>query len=197
MGCQREHLILEDFGLPGWWSRLGAPGPKQRKSRGTIANGWSEWVAPFANAYSLFRGQPVVGFLVKKEKVPGHKWSISCSARAAVASRKSCKYPLSFWSSPRSHKRMSVATWSFLLRPVCNFPPISLPIISPSRRSLAVWISSSFSWAWKVPACHSWAICWKPLSISDNSWAVRIPHLWFARAKAILPSMSWRQNRES
>lgn len=36
---------------------------------------------------------------------------------------------------------MSVATWSLRLRPVCSFPAICVPMISPRRRSLAVWIS--------------------------------------------------------
>lgn len=45
-----------------------------------------------------------------------------------------------------SQIRMSVATWSFLLRPVCSFPPMSLPMISDKRLSLAVWMSSSSAW---------------------------------------------------
>ena len=42
----------------------------------------------------------------------------------------------------RHHRRSAVATWSLRLRPVCNLAPTS-PISSVTRRSIAVWTSSS------------------------------------------------------
>ena len=44
-------------------------------------------------------------------------------------------------------------TWSFRLRPVCSLPAAA-PMSSCRRRSLAVWMSSSDGWIWKVPARH-------------------------------------------
>ena len=42
----------------------------------------------------------------------------------------------------RAHMRRSVATWSLRLRPVCSIPATG-PTSSKSRRSTAVWMSSS------------------------------------------------------
>lgn len=94
---------------------------------------------------------------------PGITASTSFSARETMTFSRSLRYPSTLAvssiypesagfgldSSPphslarTSQMRMSVATWSFLLLPVCSLPPISLPTISLSRRSLAVWMSSS------------------------------------------------------
>lgn len=59
-------------------------------------------------------------------------------------------------SSLNSHSRVSVATWSLRLRPVWSFPPAG-PISSVSRRSLAVWMSSSPGLMTNVPPPHSLA----------------------------------------
>jgi len=57
-------------------------------------------------------------------------------------------------SSLYSHSRVSVATWSLRLRPVCSFPPTG-PISSVRRRSLAVWMSSSPCLMINEPPRHS------------------------------------------
>ena len=44
--------------------------------------------------------------------------------------------------SRRRYRRMSSAIWSLRLRPVCSFAPTG-PAISVTRRSIAVWMSSS------------------------------------------------------
>ena len=46
-------------------------------------------------------------------------------------------------ASSRSHSRMPVATWSLRERPVWSLPATWVPMISPRRRSFAVWMSSS------------------------------------------------------
>ena len=57
------------------------------------------------------------------------------------------------WRAPsRSTKRRSaVATWSLRLRPVCSFAPAS-PASSVTRRSMAVWMSSSVGAKTNSPA---------------------------------------------
>lgn len=88
-----------------------------------------------------------------------------------------------------------MAICSLRLRPVCSFPATSLPMISPRRRSLAVWMSSSApGMTLKVPASHSFSTSSRPASIFLNSSSVRRPAFVFARAKVMEPRMSclWR-----
>ena len=51
-------------------------------------------------------------------------------------------------------RRGQPPTWSLRLRPVCSLPPVA-PMSSLSRRSLAVWMSSSPLLISKLPAAHS------------------------------------------
>jgi hypothetical protein len=103
--------------------------------------------------------------------------------------------PVSFGAQTQltSQRRASVAVWSFLLRPVCSFPPISFPTISLNLRSLAVKMSSSSSlmsnywsanygrWRLTMPWSHSSSTIFNPRIISCSSWAFRIP----ARARPL------------
>ena len=57
-------------------------------------------------------------------------------------------------SSRRVYSRRSVATWSLRLRPVWSLAPTS-PAISVTRRSTAVWMSSSPAWKTKIPEASS------------------------------------------
>lgn len=83
---------------------------------------------------------------------PGIRYWISFAARSTMT-RRSALTELTMSSvSPMSHSRMSVATWSFRERPVCNLPPTG-PTSSVSRRSFAVWISSSPGWTSNYRCC--------------------------------------------
>ena len=62
------------------------------------------------------------------------------------------------------HMRKSVATWSFLLRPVCNLPATE-PMISVNLRSTAVCISSSLSSNINFLSANSKRIFSKPFRI--------------------------------
>src|SRR4051812_3093327 len=69
---------------------------------------------------------------------------------------------------------MSVATWSLRLRAVCSLPPTA-PTISVSRRSTAMWMSSSESA--KLNSLLSSSSCTRsrPLSSSSRSPSLMIP----------------------
>ena len=56
--------------------------------------------------------------------------------------------------SRRRNSRRSSATWSLRLRPVCSLAPVG-PAISVTRRSIAVWMSSSVGANANVPAASS------------------------------------------
>jgi hypothetical protein len=49
-------------------------------------------------------------------------WSISVSARLTSTEIRSVKAPPSFSTSSKSHRRISVATWSLRERPVWSLP---------------------------------------------------------------------------
>lgn len=77
-------------------------------------------------------------------------------------------------------------TWSFRERPVCSLPPTA-PMISESRRSLAVWMSSSPGLISNSPARHSSPTATRPPSIWEASSSVRTPAAASALAYALLP----------
>jgi len=58
--------------------------------------------------------------------------------------------------------------------PVCSLPPVG-PIISVSRRSFAVWMSSSPSFTTNVSAAHSALTFNNPLKSSSRSASDMIP----------------------
>lgn len=68
---------------------------------------------------------------------PGMRWSLSLSARSTMTRMSATRLASISLTCSISQRRISVATWSFLDRPVCNFPPND-PISSLKRRSLAV-----------------------------------------------------------
>lgn len=68
---------------------------------------------------------------------PGMRMSFSSSARSTITRIRSLRPFSTAPTSPRSHRRISVATWSFRERPVWSLPP-SGPMSSVNRRSFAV-----------------------------------------------------------
>ena len=91
-----------------------------------------------AIAYDNIQGVHLIGCARCKWVYPGMMKSIPFSALAVVTFKKSTKNPSIFLNSSFSHSRISVATRSFRLRPVCSFPPMFLPMISPNLLSFAV-----------------------------------------------------------
>ena len=68
----------------------------------------------------------------------------------------------------------SVATWSLRERAVCRRPP-TRPTISVTRRSIAMWMSSSPSANGNVPSVSSWRTCSSPRRSSAPSASAMIP----------------------
>src|SRR3954469_21929547 len=69
---------------------------------------------------------------------------------------------------------MSVATWSLRDRAVCSLPPTA-PTISVSRRSIAMWMSSSSGRNSNVPVSSSSATRSSPLSSASRSASEMMP----------------------
>ena len=94
---------------------------------------------------------------------------------------------------------MSVATWSLRERPVWSLPPTG-PTISVSRRSIAMWMSSSESSKEKVPASISAATESRPWSSVRSSSSVDDLELsqhaqMRLRARDVLPSTGADRSR--
>jgi hypothetical protein len=70
---------------------------------------------------------------------------------------------------------MSVATWSLRDRAVCSRPPTG-PAISVSRRSTAMWMSSSDSRNSKSPASSSASTRSSAASSASRSAWLTMPH---------------------
>mmetsp|Transcript_22664 Transcript_22664/g.62571 ORF Transcript_22664/g.62571 Transcript_22664/m.62571 type:complete len:282 (-) Transcript_22664:148-993(-) len=120
---------------------------------------------------------------------PGMSTSHSRSARSDVTMISSCSAWRIWHSSLYSQSRVSVATWSFLERPVCSLPPTA-PTISVSLRSLAVWMSSSPALITNVPASHSLPTFFRPSTMVSASSLVKMPALESALAYTWLPFKS-------
>mmetsp|Transcript_34485 Transcript_34485/g.67847 ORF Transcript_34485/g.67847 Transcript_34485/m.67847 type:complete len:218 (+) Transcript_34485:767-1420(+) len=103
------------------------------------------------------------------------------SLKSAIACRSSPISDSTFRSASTHHRRVSVATWSFLDRPVCSLPPAG-PMISVRRRSLAVWMSSSPGLISNESEAHSDATVPRPATMASHSSSVRIPTLQIALA---------------
>src|ERR1700736_5609968 len=113
----------------------------------------------------------------------------SALCRSAIASVRSRQAPLAY-------RRRSVATWSFRLRPVCSLPPAG-PASSMSRRSTAVWMSSSPAWKANVPRLISSEMCSSPATIASCSAAGSTPMACSMAACATEPAMSPGSRRRS
>ena len=111
---------------------------------------------------------------------PGIRMSTSARARTAAVRTSVFNSSPSDAHTPRRWRRRSVTTWSFRLRPVCTLPP-GAPISSVSRRSFAVWMSSSPSLTANVPASHSPRTCSSPPRIAAPSSAEIVPAFSSAR----------------
>jgi len=96
----------------------------------------------------------------------------------------------------RSHNFISSATWSFRLRPVCNFLPAS-PIRSISAASTTMWMSSYRLSNVNRPASISAAISVSPRLICRRSSALISFCARSISACAILPAISYLASRAS
>jgi hypothetical protein len=96
----------------------------------------------------------------------------------------------------RSHRRMSVATWSLRLRPVCRRLPAS-PTSAVRRFSMFRCTSSSSRFQANSPRSISPAICAMPRSISTRSCAPMMPWRASIFACASEPRISWAAMRWS
>ena len=108
---------------------------------------------------------------------------------------------ISRWSSSiasrlcaRTSIATSVATWSFRERAVCSLPPTG-PAISVSRRSIAMWMSSSPSATTNVSASISSRTASSPFSSSVRSSSLMIPLRASIRACARDCSRSYGASR--
>ena len=90
----------------------------------------------------------------------------------------------------------SVATWSLRERAVCSLPPTG-PTISVSRRSIAMWMSSSSSRNANSPASSSSSTRSSPLSSASRSASQMIPAAASIFACARDCSMSYGPSRQS
>src|SRR6202165_1206151 len=92
--------------------------------------------------------------------------------------------------------RRSAATWSLRLRPVCSIPATG-PASSKSRRSTAVWMSSSLDETTKASLDSSAAIARSPASTARCSALLSTPMLRSMRAWARDPATSSAPSRRS
>jgi len=99
-------------------------------------------------------------------------------------------------SASTVQSRVLVATWSLRLRTVWSFPPTG-PTSSVSRRSLAVWMSSSPGFISNVEDHHSSWTNSRTLSSCCDSSSLIIPERERALAYASEPRMSWSHIRLS
>ncbi len=127
---------------------------------------------------------------------PGMIVAACSSARSSSARRSAVSCAVSASIAPRSHSRMSVATWSLRERPVCSRLPAS-PTRSVSRRSMLRWTSSRSRDHTNSPRAISARICAMPCSIRAKSSAGMIPVAASMRAWASDPAMSTSASRWS
>src|SRR5690606_2734219 len=99
-------------------------------------------------------------------------------------------------SSRRAHRRRSVATWSLRLRPVWSLAPAS-PASAVTRRSIAVWMSSSVGSNWKTPVRSSSSTRSSAASTTSASSSERMPARARPRTWARLPARSSAASRRS
>ena len=119
-----------------------------------------------------------------------------CSARSMNATRSARKRTTSASMAPRSHSRVSVATWSLRERAVCSRLPAS-PASSVSRISMFMCTSSSARFQANSPRSISPCICLRPRSMAARSAAERMPVAASMRACASDPAMSTAARRRS
>ena len=117
------------------------------------------------------------------------------------ASASSTSVTIRRWSSSlasrlcaRTTIATSVATWSFRERAVWSFPPTG-PMISVSRRSIAMWMSSSSSSTTKLSLSISSRTASRPRSICSRSSSPMIPLRVSMRAWASDCSRSYGASR--
>src|SRR5690606_18846019 len=99
-------------------------------------------------------------------------------------------------SSRRAHRRRSVATWSLRLRPVWSLAPAS-PASAVTRRSIAVWMSSSVGSNSKTPVRSSSSTRSSAARTTPASSSVRTPARARPRTCARLPARSSAASRRS
>src|ERR1700730_13836239 len=115
--------------------------------------------------------------------------SISVNASLVIEAAVSCA-----WA--RTNIATSVATWSLRERAVWSLPPTS-PTSSVSRRSIAMWMSSSPSANGNEPSVSSCSICSMPRCSGSRSSAPMIPRAASIDACARDCSTSYGPSRQS
>src|SRR5690606_608759 len=138
----------------------------------------------------------VTGWAVCRWVKPGITVSASASARPNKPCCKRVISPRMVSISSRSHRRMSVATWSLRLRPVCSFLPV-MPMRSVRRASMFMCTSSRSTRQSNWPASISAWMSLSPAMIASRSSAFSTPACSSMVAWAIEPMMSWRYRRLS
>src|SRR5262249_50161269 len=96
----------------------------------------------------------------------------------------------------RRNRRRSSATWSLRLRPVCSFAPAA-PASSVTRRSTAVWMSSSVGANMNVPSPSSSATVSSAVVTASASSSVSKPTRASSATWAREPAMSSAARRRS
>ncbi len=99
-------------------------------------------------------------------------------------------------SSRLHHSRRSVATWSLRLRAVCSLAPAA-PASSVTRRSTAVWMSSSVATNTNEPVASSDSTVSSAASTASRSATLISPTWASPRTCARDPAMSSRHNCRS
>ena len=138
----------------------------------------------------------VTGWAVCKCVNPGIGSAACSAARCASARIVSPICADSPSIASRTHRRKSVATWSFRLRAVCSRLPAS-PMRSVSRASMFMWMSSSATSKAKRPVSISCAITSRPAPIAASSSADSSPIFASIAAWAREPRMSCRHSLRS
>ena len=138
----------------------------------------------------------LTGCAVCKWVKPGMIVSVCCSAKSSKPLCKRTNRAMILSVSSRSHRRISVATWSLRLRPVCSFLPTA-PTISVRRDSTFICTSSSAIDQLNSPASISRSTCCRPSIIVATSSALKISHSLSMVACAIEPWISCRAKRWS
>jgi len=113
--------------------------------------------------------------------------SSSVDIRSLISS-----FPVSAWA--RVNIAISVATWSLRERAVWSLPPTG-PSSSVSRRSIAIWMSSSSTWTSNVSSSISFRTAASPRSSETRSSAPMMPRLASIRACAIDWARSYGASR--
>src|SRR4051794_13834629 len=116
----------------------------------------------------------------------------ACSSARATSTRWKAVSALSASSiAPRTHRRKSVATWSFLDRAVWRRPAAG-PISSASRASTCMWMSSSAGSSRTPRSAYSSSIRSSPSAMAEASSSGTMP---WASSMVTWARLAWMSSR--